>query len=425
MPKRRSTPPGVRLTFDVQYRMVTTGFADIMAERMAADHALLAARWFSRLNDLLPVGANEVFPSDSLLDHIPSLIVDISGYIKAPEVDPIAANTQVVDKARELGTLRHQQRASLHQVLREYQLLGNILLRFVEDESIRLMLTPAPAECMSVVARIHGAVSVLLQETVETFVALYTETITEQSERLRQFTRMATHEWRQPLAPVATAVSLLRMPNVTPAVRDQAVELIGRNVRNLVEMTYKLERVARLDGDADSPSLQSVSVTVVAGEAARQLREMSDARGVQVRVADDLPTVIIDVGRLELALVNLISNAIKYSDPAKPERVVEVTAHTIDNGNCVVVVSDNGVGIPANRITQIFRRFTRAHADQEEFESLSGVGLGLAIVDDCVSAMGGTITVESTEGQGTQFSMTLPCPANTPTDRAVSNTTQR
>ena len=194
--------------------MITTGFTEAIAERMAADHALLAARWFSRLHDLLPVDANDVFPSDSLLDHIPSLIVDVSGYLKAPEQQAIAANTLVVDKARELGKLRHEQRASLHQVLREYQLLGGILMRFVEDEANRVAVTPTPSECVAVVARLHHAVAVLLQETVETFVGLYTHTITEQAERLRQFTRMATHEWRQPLAPIATAVSLLRLPGL-------------------------------------------------------------------------------------------------------------------------------------------------------------------------------------------------------------------
>lgn len=402
---------------DITPQTVTSGFAEAIADRLAAEHAMLAARWFARLNDLLPVGANEVFPSDSLLDHIPSLIADIAGYVRAPEAEAIAANTQVVNKARELGTLRHEQRASLHQVLREYQLLGSILLRFVEDESIRLMLTPAPAECVSVVARIHGAVGVLLQETVETFVALYTQTITEQSERLRQFTRMATHEWRQPLAPVATAVSLLRLPNLTPPLREQAVELIARNVTNLVDMTYKLERVARLDGNSDTPNLQTVSVSAVASEAARQLREMAEARDVRVRVADDMPTVIVDVGRLELALVNLISNAIKYSDPAKPARFVDITAHSLDNGGCAIDVRDNGIGIPSHKITQIFQRFTRAHADQREFETLSGVGLGLAIVDDCVNAMGGTITVESTEGAGTTFRLKIPCTAGVPAAR--------
>ncbi len=388
--------------------MIMTGFSEAIADRIASEHALLAARWFARLNDLLPVGANEVFPSASLLDHIPSLIVDISAYLKAPEEEAIAANTQVVAKARELGILRHQQRASLHQVLREYQLLGGILLRFVEDESIRLMLAPPPAECVAVVARLHHAVGVLLQETVETFVGLYTQTITDQAERLRQFTRMATHEWRQPLAPISTAVSLLRLPGLQPTQQAQTVELLARNVTSLVEMTYKLERLARIDGNADNASLQKVSISVVAKEAARQLREMADARGVELRIADGMPALIVDVGRLELALVNLLSNAIKYADPSKPECWVEVTADCQDTGACEICVRDNGIGIPQNRISQIFRRFTRAHADRSELDGVTGVGLGLAIVDDCVIAMNGTITVDSTEGTGTTFCLALP-----------------
>ena len=388
--------------------IVKTGFGNAIADRMAAEHALLAARWFARLRDLLPVDANEVFPTDSLLDHIPSLIVDISEYLKAPEEQAIAANTQVVEKARELGTLRHQQRASLHQVLREYQLLGSILLRFVEDESIRLMLPASPAESVAFVSRLHNAVAVLLQETVETFVDLYTQTISDQAERLRQFTRMATHEWRQPLAPISTAVSLLRLPELTSPQREQTLEMISRNVSHLAELTYKLERVARIEGDADNPSLQEVSLTVVATEAARQLREMADARDVELIVANDMPTLTVDVGRLELALVNLLSNAIKYCDAAKPRRVVEVEARNVESGNVEVCVRDNGVGIPSERISQIFRRFTRAHADRAELESVSGVGLGLAIVDDCAKAMNGSVTVESNEGFGTMFCLTLP-----------------
>lgn len=388
--------------------MITTGFSEAIADRISSEHALLAGRWFARLNDLLPVGANEVFPSDSLLDHIPTLIVDISVYLKAPEEEAIAANTQVVQKARELGTLRHQQRASLHQVLREYQLLGAILLRFVEDEAIRMMLTPSAAECIAVVSRLHHAVSVLLQETVETFVGLYTATITEQAERLRQFTRMATHEWRQPLAPISTAVSLLRMPGLTSAQQAQTVDMIERNVAKLVEMTLKLERVARLDGEADNASLQAVSISAVAQEAARQLREMADARGVELRIAVDMPAVIVDVGRLELALVNLLSNAIKYCDPAKDERFVEITARARDEGGCDIVIRDNGVGIPQLRIARVFERFTRAHADHAQLESVAGVGLGLAIVDDCVSAMDGSVKVESEEGVGTTFVLALP-----------------
>jgi signal transduction histidine kinase len=357
---------------------------------------------------MLPVEAQEVFPSDRLLDHIPSLIIDIADYIKAPEAQAIAANTAVMAKARELGALRHEQRASLHQLLREYQLLGGILLRFVQDETIRLLLTPDPDECITVASRIHQAVEMLLQETVETFVNLYTHTITEQTERLKQFTRMATHEWRQPLAPIMSAVTLLRMP-LSPAQYEQTVAMIARNAASLAEMTRKLERLARLDGEADNASMQEVSLSAIAQEAARQLRDMADARGVELRIADDMPALTVDVGRLELAFVNLLSNAIKYSDQQKPERFVEITAAKLAEGSCEVTVRDNGVGIPADRVGQIFRRFARAHADQPALESITGVGLGLAIVDDCIEAMQGTISVESEVGTGTTFRLTLPC----------------
>lgn len=371
---------------------------------------------------MLPVGPDKIFPSHTLLDHIPSLIVDISGYVRLPETEAIAANTLVMNKARELGELRHRQQASLHQVLREYQLLAGILQHFIEEETIRLRLAPDTIECMAVMARVHQAVDVLLQETVETFVGLYTDTITKQTERLRQFARMATHEWRQPLAPITTAVSLLRLPALSAAQHGQTLDMIARNVSRLSDMTRKLESLARLDGETDTPERQQVSITVVAQEAARQLREMADTRNVDIRIAADMPAVVVDVGRLELTLVNLVSNAIKYSAPDKAERWVDISAVRRDDGGCVIRVTDNGVGIPESRRSQIFRRFTRAHTDHPELESVGGVGLGLAIVDDCVSAMRGSIIVESVEGRGTTFTLTLPVgvAADDPTPQPAS-----
>ena len=110
-------------------------YAAILSQRLASERTALAARWLQRLKDLLPVDVNEVFPSERLLDHIPTLIEEIATYLRAPAEDEIAANTAVMDKARELGALRHEQRASVHQLLREYEFLSDILEGFVVDET--------------------------------------------------------------------------------------------------------------------------------------------------------------------------------------------------------------------------------------------------------------------------------------------------
>ena len=388
--------------------MIPIDFHQQLAERLRAEHASLATRWFERLRELLPVDARDVFPTESLLDHIPALILDIGTYAGAPEAEAIIANTLVVEKARELGTLRHHQRASLHQLLREYQLLGGILTTFVQEEIARLPEPPSPADAVEAVARLHRAVDVLMQETVETFVRLYTGTIAAQAERLEEFTRMATHEWRQPLNSLQFAVQVLGHPGIEAERAGRTLELMQRNVAHLVAMTHTLERLARMQEPTNDPVVQDVSLTTVASQAARQLREMAETRGVTIQVAEDLPMVVVDAGRLELALVNLLSNAIKYADPAKADRFVAVSAEIVGAGECQIVVRDNGIGIPADRIGSIFDRFSRAHADRGDLPGVTGVGLGLSIVADCIRTVGGRIEVDSREGIGTSFIISIP-----------------
>jgi signal transduction histidine kinase len=313
-----------------------------------------------------------------------------------------------MEKACELGALRHGQRASLHQVLREYQVLNGVLVAFVLEEIGRLGTTPPPRECVLLVSRLHHAVTVLSQSTVETFVALYTRTISEQNERLEQFTRMAAHEWRQPLGALRFGVALLRRPDLDARLAERTWAAVERNVGHLVELTHKLEAIARIQSTPDSPVVQEVSASTVAQEAARQLREIADAHDVTIRIGDGLPTLTVDVGRLELVFVNLLSNAIKYSDPMKSERCVEIAGRMDGEGWCRMEVRDNGVGIPAHALATIFQRFTRAHTDREDLSHVAGVGLGLAITDDCVRVMGGRITVRSAEHEGTTFTLFLP-----------------
>ena len=388
---------------------VAEDFRSAVAQRLEAEHAALATRWLARLTSLLPLSPSEVFPTDSLLDHIPELIAEIARYVETPEREAFAANTQILSKARELGVLRHAQRASVHQVMREYRLLDAVLHAFVRELAEVWDAAAPSAEVVAVASHIHHAVDVLQETTVASFIARYHATVTEQARRLEAFNRMVGHELRQPLGTLQFALRLLdtgedRKSEDAP----RLLALVRRNVARLVELTGNLARLSGLSEQADDAQVQHVSIAAVAREVARQLREMADARGVAIEVDDGLPQTVVDVAALELALINLVSNAIKYSDPAKPARQVTIARGRAAGSVCAIDVRDNGLGIPQAHLPHILERPVRAHADLDEQLGVDGLGLGLVIVRDCLRALDGRISVSSEAGVGTTFTVEIP-----------------
>jgi signal transduction histidine kinase len=385
---------------------LASGFAELIAQRFIDEHRALAARWLDRLRELVPVTADEIFPSPSLLDHIPELITRIGEYIGGHDREDIAADSAVVSKARELGALRHAQHASVHQILQEYDLLDGVLITFVKEESARASLRPSPAECVDVTHLVNRSIAVLRRSTIETFLNHYTDTITAQSQHIERFHRLLSHELRQPVGVVSTAAHMLKEH---PAARtDDKFEVLSRNVDRIIDITRQLEQIAHIGPTRDNPVTQEVNLTSAINGAARQLREMAESRQIDVRIAPDLPTITTDVARLELVLVNLLSNAIKYSDPAKTGRFVEASGAPACPGKCAFTIRDNGIGVPQDRIEEIFGQFVRAHSERDGELGVRGMGLGLSIVRECLDAIGGTITAESVEGRGTTFTVTLP-----------------
>lgn len=389
---------------------MTALFSQAIADRLEAEHRALALRWLERLTEIVPEDVHSVFPSDQLLDHIPLLIREIGAYLRAPAAEAIGANTHVIAKAQELGMLRHEQQASVHQLLREYRLLGDVLVHFVEQETKRLALAPGFDQVMELMSGLHRAVAVLMQTTVETFITEYSGTIEKQTARLEGFNRMVSHELRQPLSALSFTVAVLRK---TEDLADGArlrrlVETLDRNVSRLTDLIAKLATLSRLIGEEDHAHIQRLDLGMVAGDVARQLKDMADARGVEIRVAAGLPEITADIASLELILINLVSNAIKYCNPAAADRHVEIEQAPAEEGFIALTVRDNGIGIERAHLPSVFDRFYRAHTAKDDDSDIDGLGLGLAIVRDCVHAIGGRISVDSTPGVGTTFLITIP-----------------
>ncbi len=392
-------------------------FRATIAARLRAEHVPLAARWLERLKDVLQLPPSEVFPTDSLLDHIPQLIVEIANYLDAPDAEEIAANSRVLAKAQQLGALRYAQQASVHQIMREYRILEAVLLAFVRAEMTERLPAVSAAQALGLAAHIHQAASVLQDATVQTFIGRYADTIAQQTQRLESFNRMVSHELRQPLGALQFAVKLLRVAREPALDPGKYVELMERNIDRVATLTTTMARLSGMHVGADAVYTQQVPLTIIAREVVRQLRDVAQARGVRMDIDEQLPTASVDVGALELALLNLVSNALKYSDPGKAARYVRIHAGEPKAAAHVIAVTDNGIGIPASRLAHLFQPSGRLHAERDAELGVEGLGLGLVIARDCARALGGDISVSSTEGVGTTFSLWFSENAKRPADR--------
>jgi signal transduction histidine kinase len=385
----------------------TPSFGESLGESIRRNGRELSARWLAELMEILPVEAQAIFPTAALLDHVPELLDQIGQYVASPALAEIHANTLVLAKAREFGQLRHQQKASVHQLLREYEILGRVLETFVADETERLGLKPSPRTCLEVAQRINRALYALMQTTVDTFVSEYTATVDAHTAKLRSFNQMLSHELRNPLNTLQFAAELLARRIGADDAQQHVVDLIARNVKHASTVTRGLARLAQAENALDSPVAQEIEVAAVAGEVVRQLAEMAESRDVTLRLMDGLPTMIVDAGKLELVLINLVSNAIKYCDPKKAARFVEIDAET-GPGLVLLIVRDNGLGIPFEHRQAIFQRSFRAHAELDGELGNDGFGMGLTIVQECLRELDGSIDVESTPGEGSRFIVRLP-----------------
>ena len=152
--------------------------------------------------------------------------------------------------------------------------------------------------------------------------------------------------------------------------------------------------------------LDRTDMTALIQEAVNEIRPWGEDRRLRfaVTLPASLPKLRIDAKRIHQVVVNLLGNAVKFSQAGG---LIAVTAAAADD-HVVVAISDTGIGIPAPLQATVFERYEQAHDER------GGTGLGLTIVKSFVTAHGGRVWVESEEGQGSCFTFTLPLEGPTP-----------
>lgn len=389
--------------------------ASVLAAEMRASSAELSRRWLERINARISLTPNRIFPTDELLDHVPLLVAGIADHIER-EADTVTADSAVLEHAMELGALRLEQGFEEHEVLKEYEIFGAVLFAFLARVAGRLDEPCETSELVGCTQRLYSAISIIQQATMHQYVRQMRQRLAEREDRLRSFNRALTHEFRNRIGAALGAAQVLDVPALSMNEQEELRHVVLRNVAAMQDVLDNLLELSQLTNDTRQH--RHVLLAQSAAEAVRQLREMARAHGVAVRVAPELPAVEVPAAAIELCLVNLVSNAIKYADPAESERWVLVRARPRRGEQetmAYLEVADNGIGVPSERRDSLFQRFSRAHADL--YPTLPGSGLGLSIVRETMEAIGGTVWAEFPE-RGTVF--VLGIPIRRAADRAAS-----
>jgi signal transduction histidine kinase len=381
--------------------------AKALAERMRSSSDELTRRWLDRISSRVSLDPNRVFPTDALLDHMPLLILGIADYIENPE-RVILAEVPVVAKAMELGELRFSQGFDEYELLKEYEIFGGILFSFLSRVVDGIEEPCSRGELLACAHRLFLAVALIQQATLTHYLSLVKERLNEREQRLRGFNRALSHELRNQIGAISGAAEILELETFSPEQHRTMTSMIVRNSANMKLTLENLVELSRVDENARQS--RHIALPSAAAEVARQLRESARSHGVEIRLSAELPAIEVSAAAFELCLSNLLANAIKYSDPSKDKRWVEVRAHvtTADDSaqaETVVEVVDNGLGVPVAKRVNLFERFFRAHEDSNA--AIEGTGLGLSIVRETITSLGGRAWADFRE-DGTTFFFTMP-----------------
>ncbi len=255
-------------------------------------------------------------------------------------------------------------------------------------------------------------------EKGEEGIILLIQDITER-QKLEQtqmdFVANVSHELKTPLTTIKSySETLLDTVDEKNGIEAQFLGIIKDETDRMSRMVRELLVLSKLDNNLVNWNLSSENVVDILFKAAEKMKIVADKKNIQMNLIYDKDihlTSLVDKDKLEQVFMNLISNAIKYTDEG---RRIDIDAYREDK-QAVLVVSDNGIGIPEESISRVFERFYCV--DKARTRSQGGTGLGLPISKQIIEQMEGTIHIESRIGEGTKAVVKL----NLASGRGVPN----
>ena len=219
-----------------------------------------------------------------------------------------------------------------------------------------------------------------------------------------QFVASVSHELKTPLTSIRMFAETLRLGRTSPGDADAYLDTILNESERLSRLLDNVLDFSRIEQGRRTYRLEPHALAPIVRSAARTLRYPLEQQGfvLNMRIDDERACAACDPDALEQAILNLLSNAMKYSGN---QRTIDLRL-SMNGNDCVIAVADRGIGVAPAEQAKIFEKFYRGAS--AEHQRVAGTGLGLTLVDLTVRAHGGSVCVASEPGRGSTFSIALP-----------------
>ena len=224
----------------------------------------------------------------------------------------------------------------------------------------------------------------------------------------REFVANVSHEFRTPLSIITGYLETLGDEEIGKEMRNKSIAVMKRHAERLNRLIDDLLTISRMEEKAVRLEIRSVDLEPLLRAVVEQAEQECRQRGVEVRInaAPGIPAINVDSFRIEQAFLNLLVNALRHGTPADGKGGVVTITVARAGAEIAVSFRDQGPGIPLADQEHIFERFYRVGGDRAR--QTGGTGLGLSIVKNVAQAHGGRVALESTPGEGSNFTILLP-----------------
>ncbi|WP_333398697.1 HAMP domain-containing sensor histidine kinase [Microcoleus sp. K4-B3] len=390
-------------------------YSQVLAEKTDT----ILKHWIEAVRLDRKIETADTLPQSAIENHIPYLLAAMTTVLSQYQKSDIKV---IIQASLDHGLIRAEQGYDAAEVAREYNLLRQIIFSQLEAE----LLAGSTANVFRAFRLIDAVIDEAIGQCFNSYVAQRMREIQQIQTQLKltnqELNRLVSvnqeniyhlaHELKTPLNSIIGYSELfLRQEKWQSEIKDtlpgtEHIERVLRNGRQLLGMINDTLELSRANAGKIKLNLQRTNVQSLINTAVEMMQPIADAKGLKLFVTSDCaPTqVIADGQRLQQILINLLSNAIRYTKSGS----IELTCRRAGEANWAIAITDTGIGIAPEDTNRIFDPFFQAGEAGKQLFPTESTGLGLAIVSRLVTLLQGKIELVSEIGVGSTFTVILP-----------------